>query len=67
MGQLFEKLYDELKKIKGFPLSTAVILRTPMSRTQTLDEAVEVKKGPIPASTFQVPAGYKKKKSPFAR
>lgn len=66
MGQLFEKLYDELKKIQGFPLSTAVILRTPMSRTQTLDEAVEVKKGSIPASTFQVPAGYKKKKSPFS-
>jgi Domain of unknown function (DUF4412) len=67
MGQLFEKLYDELKKIKGFPLSTAVILRTPMSRTQTLDEAVEVKKGPIPASTFAVPSGYKKKKSPFTK
>lgn len=67
MGQLFEKMYDELKKIKGFPLSTAVILRTPVSRTQTLEEAVEVKKGSIPASTFQVPSGYKKKKSPFTK
>lgn len=67
MGQLFEKMYDELKKIKGFPLSTAVILRTPMSRTQTLEEAVEVKKGPIPESTFAVPSGYKKKKSPFTK
>lgn len=67
MGKLFEKMYDELKKIKGFPLSTAIIVRTPMSRTQSLEEATEVKKGPIPASTFEVPAGYKKTKSPFVK
>ncbi len=67
MGKLFEKMYDELKKIKGFPLSTAIIVRTPMSRTQSLEEATEVKKGPIPASTFDVPAGYKKTKSPFVK
>jgi hypothetical protein len=67
MGKLFEKMYDELKTIKGFPLSTAIILRTPMSRTQSLEEATEVKKGPIPASTFDVPAGYKKTKSPFTK
>lgn len=67
MGQLFQKVYEELRKVKGFPLSTAIIIRTPMSRTQTLEEATEVKKGPIPASAFQVPDGYKKVKSPFAR
>ncbi|MEO8190934.1 MAG: DUF4412 domain-containing protein [Acidobacteriota bacterium] len=67
MGQLFQNVYEEMKKVKGFPLSTAIIIRTPMSRTQTLEEAVEVKKGPIPASTFQVPEGYRKVKSPFAK
>jgi hypothetical protein len=48
-------------------LSTAIIVRTPMSRTQTVEEATEVKKGPIPESTFAVPAGYKKVKSPFVK
>jgi hypothetical protein len=67
MGKTFEKMYDEFKKIKGFPLSTAIIVRTPMSRTQTVEEATEVKKGPIPESTFAVPAGYKKVKSPFVK
>ena len=67
MGQLFQKVYDELRKVKGFPLSTAIIIRTPMSRTQTLEEATEVRKGAIPASTFQVPDGYKKVKSPFVK
>ncbi|MCA1582645.1 MAG: DUF4412 domain-containing protein [Acidobacteria bacterium] len=67
MGQLFQRVYEELRKVKGFPLSTAIIIRTPMSRTQTLEEATEVRKGPIPASTFQVPDGYKKVNSPFVK
>jgi hypothetical protein len=67
MGKLFEKAFDEMKKIKGFPLSTAFIVRTPMSRTETVSEATEVRKGAIPASTFELPAGYKKAKSPFAK
>lgn len=65
MGQLFQKMYEELKKVKGFPLSTAIIVRTPMSRTQTLEEATEVRKGKIPASTFEIPADYKKVRSPW--
>lgn len=67
MGKLFERAFDEMKKIKGFPLSTAFIVRTPMSRTETISEATEVRKGAIPASTFETPAGYKKVKSPFAK
>ncbi len=67
MGALFERMYEELKNVKGFPLSTAVIIRTPFSRTQSLDEATEVRKGPIPSSTFELPAGYKKTKPPLER
>jgi len=67
LGKLYERMFDEMKNIGGYPLSTAVILRTPVSRTQTLTEAVEVKKGPIPASAFDLPSGYRKKKSPYAR
>jgi hypothetical protein len=36
-------------------------------KQHTLSEATEVKKGPIPASTFEIPAGYKKKPSPFVK
>lgn len=67
LGALFQKMYEELKSVKAYPLSTAVILRTPFTRTETLEEATEVRKGPIPASTFAVPAGYKKVKSPFEK
>ncbi len=67
MGALFQKMYDELKKVKGYPLSTAVILRTPFTRTQTLEEATEVRKGLIPASVFEVPSGYRKIRGPFEK
>ncbi|MDQ6892101.1 MAG: DUF4412 domain-containing protein [Acidobacteriota bacterium] len=67
MGVLFQRMYEELKKVKGYPLSTAVIIRTPFFRTQSLEEATEVRKGPIPPSTFDVPAGYTRGKSPFDR
>jgi len=67
MGKLFENAFEEMKKIKGFPLSTAFILRTPMSRTETVSEATEVRKGSIPASVFELPAGYRRKESPYAK
>ena len=65
MGVLFQKMYEEMKKVKGFALSTAVIIRTPVSRTESDEDATEVRKGPIPASTFEVPKGYKKVKAPL--
>ncbi len=67
LGLLFQRMYEELKSVKGFPLSTVTIIRTPFSRTETNDEAVEVKKGPIPASTFAIPSGYTKTKPPFVK
>jgi hypothetical protein len=67
IGKAIEKAYDQMKKVQGFPLATAVIVRTPMSRTQTDSEATEVRKGAIPGSAFEIPAGYKKVKSPFEK
>jgi hypothetical protein len=64
MAVLFEKAFEELKKVKGYPLSMTTIVRTPMSRTEVTEEATEVRKGTIPASNFQVPSGYKKVKPP---
>jgi len=65
MGQRFAKMYDEMKKINGMPLSTAIHTKMMGMSMDTLSEATEVRKGPIPASAFDIPAGYKKKDSPF--
>ena len=67
MGQRFSKMFDEMKKIKGYPIATDMDADMGMVKIQTSSEATEVKKSPIPASTFDIPAGYAKKPSPFKR
>jgi hypothetical protein len=53
------KLYDEMKKIDGMPLKTVTTVKMMNMETKSTTVATEVRKGPIPASTFEVPAGYK--------
>lgn len=67
MGKRFLTMFEEMKKVEGFPLSLAMDVDMGVMKQETLSEAIEVKKGAIPASTFDLPAGYKKKKSPFQR
>lgn len=65
MGKRFAKMFEEMKKIKGYPLALDMDMNMGMAKMKTSSEAIEVKKGPIPASTFEVPAGYERKASPF--
>jgi hypothetical protein len=54
------KLYDEMKKINGYPLkqTTAMTMMNVVSKSAMVVTAVD--KAPIPKTTFDVPAGYKK-------
>jgi len=65
MGQRFEKMFDEMRKLKGMPLAMGVNAKTMMLKQETFTEAVEVRKGSVPPSAFEIPVGYKKKESPF--
>lgn len=56
MAKTFAKLSEEMSKIKGIPLKTHV---TGFMGMDTTTEAIEVKQGPIPASVFDLPVGYK--------
>ena len=67
MGQRYMKMFEEMKKIEGFPLTLEMDVDMGVMKMKTLSEATEVKKGPIPDSVFEIPAGYKKGKSPFKR
>ncbi len=54
------KMYDEFKKINGMALKSVSTMKM-MGREMTTTTIVNsVEKGPVPASTFAVPAGYKK-------
>jgi hypothetical protein len=65
MARRFDRVYDEMKKIKGFPLATAFDYRMRVARRQITTEATEVRKGPIPDSVFVAPSDYKRIESPF--
>jgi hypothetical protein len=65
MGRRFDRLYDEMKKIKGLPLATSLDYRMRVARRQVSTEATEVRKGPIPDSVFVAPSDYRKIDSPF--
>jgi hypothetical protein len=66
-GKRFSKMFDEMKKIKGYPLASDMDADMGMMKIRSTSEATEVKKGAVSAATFEVPAGYKKKNSPFKR
>lgn len=66
MGRHFEKMFEAMKTARGYPLSFAMHVKTEGMKQETLTEATEVKKGAIPAATFEVPAAFTKKTSPFA-
>lgn len=53
------KLYDELKKIEGIALKEVMTLNIMGMSVTTTSVVKSVEKGPIPASTFDIPAGYK--------
>jgi hypothetical protein len=65
IARRFEKTFEEMKKIKVFPLAMNSSVKVMMVTSEMKSEATEVKKGPIPDSAFAIPAGYKKKDSPF--
>lgn len=65
MASRFEKMYDELKKIGGFTLATTIDSKVMGMQIHSESEAIEVKKGALPPDAFEVPSGYKKKKSPY--
>jgi Domain of unknown function (DUF4412) len=61
------KLAEEMKKIQGFPLARTTTFQM-MGKTSTNgSEAIEVKQGPVPASAFEIPAGYKLVDSPVTK
>jgi hypothetical protein len=66
-GRRFEAMFSEMKKIKGVALATGMRYKLVGKKFDTLTEATEVRRGPIPESAFAIPAGYKKTKSPLAR
>ena len=53
------KMYEEMKKIEGIPMKTVMSMKMMGMEMKTTQVVTSVEKGPVPASVFEIPAGYK--------
>jgi len=53
------KMYDEMKKINGMTLKSVMNMKIMNMTSTTTTVVTSIEKGSIPASTFEIPAGYK--------
>lgn len=67
MGRRFQKVFDEMQKVKGFPVAMNSTVSLMGKNVSVSSEATEVRRGAIPATAFQVPAGYKKKEAKLGK
>jgi hypothetical protein len=67
MGKMMTAMVEKLKEMKGFPLATNVNMKMMGKSFNSTTEVTEIKKGPVPASAFDIPGGYKKVDSPAAK
>ncbi len=67
MGKFMKSIAEKFKEMKGFPLATTTTVKMMGKSMVSTMEVTEVKKGPVPASAFEIPAGYKKVESPAAK
>ncbi len=67
MGKGLAEMREKMKDMKGFPMAVTTTTSMMGRQSTTTTEVTEVKRGPIPASAWQVPAGYAKVDSPLAK
>jgi hypothetical protein len=70
MGPMAKGISDmqaKMKDMRGFPLAATTTTSIMGRSSSTSSEVVEVKKGAIPASAWEVPAGYRKIDNPMIK
>jgi hypothetical protein len=65
MAKSGESLAEKMRAIKGYPVATSITTDVMGMKTTTEIEVIEISRAPIPASTFEVPAGYTKIANPM--
>jgi hypothetical protein len=64
------KMVEEMKQIQGLSIAESTSMKMMGKSMESTKEAVEIKKGPIPAATFDVAViakGYKKVDNPITK
>jgi hypothetical protein len=61
------ELAEKMKALKGYPVATSMKMDVMGRKTTSETEVTEVRKGPIPPSAWQIPAGYTKIENPMLK
>lgn len=67
MNDGLQKMTEKFKTLRGYPLATRTSIKVMGHSSVTSSEVTEVKRGSIPASTWEIPAGYKKVENPMQK
>ena len=62
-----ESLGEKMAAIKGYPVATSMTIDVMGNKTTTESEVIEISHAAIPASTWEVPAGYSKIDNPMKK
>ena len=61
------KIQEKFREMKGFPLATTTTMTIMGKTTRTTSEVTDIRSGPIPASAWEVPAGYREVENPVLK
>jgi hypothetical protein len=67
MGAKVAAMQERMKEMKGFPLAVSRSVNAVGHSSTYTSEVTEVKHGPIPASAWEIPAGYTKVDNPMLK
>jgi Domain of unknown function (DUF4412) len=67
MAKAGADLAEKLKNMKGYPVDTVTAIDVMGNKTMIESEVIEVRRGSIPASAWEIPAGYTKIENPMLR
>ncbi len=67
MAQSGAELAEKMKAMQGYPVATSMKMDVMGQKTTSETEVIEVRKGAIPASAWEIPAGYTKIENPMLK
>jgi hypothetical protein len=67
MARFATKMFEDLKKMKGFPLAKTTTVDVMGHKSVTTSEVTEIKRSAISASAWEIPAGYTKVDNPMLK
>jgi len=67
MAKGMGNMQEQMKKIKGFPIASKTTSSIMGHTSSSSTEVTDIKKGSIPASAWEIPAGYTKTDSPMTQ